>query len=106
MEIIWVGILIFCVVWMVNTVQSGNKFRDSSRMISVGMTVDEVTSIMGTPSFQKNHENGSFEFVYEKSEWKGFFRGGTAVRRMEIVFSSDGIVISVGRNENCDRSGW
>ena len=106
MEIFWIIILVVLVVWGVDTVQSGNKFRDSSRMISVGMTVDDVTRIMGTPSFQKNHENGSFEFVYEKSEWKGFFRGGTAVRRMEIVFSSEGIVISVGRNENCDKSGW
>ena len=70
------------------------------------MTAKEVYEIMGQPSFVKNHEDGSFEFVYEKSEWKGFFRGGTATRRMEIVFSKDEIVISIGKNANCDDSGW
>ncbi|MBQ9084172.1 MAG: outer membrane protein assembly factor BamE [Clostridia bacterium] len=106
MGFIYIVILVVLIVWCVETVQSGNKFRDSSRRIQQGMTVKDVVGIMGPPSFQKQHLNGSFEYVYEKSEWKGWFRGGTAVRRMEVVFDPNGIVISVGRNENCDKSGW
>ena len=106
MEIFFLVIVIFAIVWAANQVTSGNKFRDDSQKIRVGMTVDEVTAIMGAPTFVKNHADGSFEYVYEKSEWKGFFRGGTATRRMEIVLSGDGTVISIGKNENCDKSGW
>ena len=106
MQFLFILALVLLIVWCVETVQSGNKFRDASRCIQAGMTVKDVVGIMGPPSFQKQHVNGSFEYVYEKSEWKGWFRGGTAVRRMEIVFDTNGVVVSVGRNANCDKSGW
>ena len=103
---IWIILLVVFIVVIIAVVSSGNKFRDGSRQIGVGMTEDEVINIMGRPSFTKQHQDGSYEFVYEKSEWKGMLRGGTQTRRMEVVFSSDKKVISVGRNANCDRSGW
>lgn len=103
--LIFLGLAIFIVIIAV-AVSSGNKFRDGSRQIAVGMTEDEVESIMGAPSFTKQHQDGSYEFIYEKSEWKGVLRGGTQTRRMEVVFSSEHKVISVGRNANCDKSGW
>ncbi len=106
MALIYIGILIVIIVWGHNQVTTGNQFRDNSRKIQVGMSAKEVYEIMGQPTFVKQHENESFEFVYEKSEWKGFFRGGTATRRMEIVFSKDEIAISIGKNEHCDESGW
>ncbi|MBQ2768628.1 MAG: hypothetical protein IJF44_01455 [Clostridia bacterium] len=61
---------------------------------------------MGEPSFIKKHQDGSIELVYEKSEWKGWLRGGTKTRRMEVVISSNNLVVSVGKNANCDNSGW
>jgi hypothetical protein len=70
------------------------------------MTVDMVIAIMGTPSFVKKHQDGSYEYIYEKREWKGVFRGGTATRRLECVFSNQNILISIGRNKDCFRSGW
>jgi outer membrane protein assembly factor BamE (lipoprotein component of BamABCDE complex) len=97
-------IVIVCVLR--NAAASGNAFRDNCQRIVSGMNVQDVLGIMGPPSYTKEHENGSYEFIYEKSEWKGWMRGGTQVRRMEVVFSSDDIVISVGRNNNCYRSGW
>lgn len=106
MAIIYIGIILFLIVWGHNQVTTGNSFRDNSRKIQVGMSATEVYEIMGQPTFVKQHEDGSFEFVYEKSEWKGFFRGGTVTRRMEIVFSKDEIVISIGKNAHCDESGW
>lgn len=104
-----IGIIpcIIIVVICVAIAKSGNKFRDSSRQISIGMTEIQVRNIMGSdPSFTKQHQDGSYEWIYEKSEWKGWLRGGTMTRRMEIVFSSENEVISVGRNGNCDRTGW
>ena len=98
--------LIFLIAWIVESVKSGNKFRDCCKKIEVGMPVEKVYKIMGKPSFVKEHQDGSYELVYEKSEWKGFFRGGTATRRMEIVVSSFNVVLSVGRNDDCFRSGW
>ena len=101
--VIVVGIIIAICVKIAS---SGNKFRKNSQTITNGMSKQEVISIMGEQSFTKTHQDGSTEFVYEKSEWKGFVRGGTKTRRMEIVFSSDGKVISVGRNSECDMTGW
>lgn len=111
------GIIIFLIVLMVLTfviffialgfkVKSGNDFRDNSEQIEMGMTVDEVKSIMGEPSYTKNYTDNSFEYIYEKDEWKGWARGGTKTRRMEIIFSKDKKVISIARNKNCDMSGW
>ena len=89
-----------------STVSSGNKFRDSSLSVCEGMTDEDVRTIMGPPSYTMDLPDGSYVYVYEKSEWKGIARGGTQTRRMECVFSSKGILVSVGRNENCYRSGW
>ena len=99
-------LLIIVIVIMVNMVKSGNKFRDDSQKIQIGMTAQDVVIIMGSPSYTKKHADGSYEYIYEKSEWKGMFRGGTQTRRMECVFSSEHILISVGKNNNCNRSGW
>ena len=106
-------IIVLCVVViialfdvMIKQLVSGNKFRDGAQQITVGMSMQDVESIMGQPSYTKTHNDKSIEYIYEKSEWKGFVRGGTKVRRMEIVFSPDKKVISVGKNSNCDMSGW
>ena len=106
MDFIWIVLGVIVVVLISREVKSGNAFRDSCQRIVVGMSVQDVVSIMGQPSYGKEHENGSYDLIYEKSEWKGWMRGGTQVRRMEVVFSSDDIVISVGRNNNCYKSGW
>lgn len=68
--------------------------------------MQEVESIMGKPTYTKSYSDNSIEYVYEKSEWKGYMRGGTKTRRMEIIFSKDKKVISIGKNSNCDMSGW
>ena len=99
-------IAVILVIICVKIVESGNQFRDASQRIVVGMTNQDVINIMGVPSFTKTFPDGSYEYVYEKSEWKGVFRGGTQTRRMECVFSPDNILVSVGKNANCDRSGW
>ena len=111
MEIV-IGVLVGTVVLgiiiaiCVKIASSGNKFRENSQRITNGMSKQEVINIMGEPSFTKTHQDGSTEFVYEKSEWKGWMRGGTKTRRMEIVFSSSGKVISIGKNSECDMTGW
>ncbi|MBQ2809724.1 MAG: outer membrane protein assembly factor BamE [Clostridia bacterium] len=98
--------IIIVVIYIYKQVTEGNSFRDNSKRIQVGMSKSQVISIMGEPSFRKNHQNGSYELIYKRSEWKGFWRGGTKTRRMELVFSSDNILISIGKNQNCDMSGW
>ena len=106
MEFILIIGLVITIAWMVNQVSSGNAFRDNCVKIVPGMHTRDVLNIMGKPSYNKFHPDGCYELVYEKSEWKGFFRGGTITRRMEVVCSPDDIVISVGRNDNCHLSGW
>lgn len=107
--IIAIAVILFIIILFVvlgKQVSSGNQFRDNAQQITVGMSMDEVESIMGQPSYTKTHNDRSIEYIYEKSEWKGYLRGGTKVRRMEIVFSPDKKVISIGKNSNCDMSGW
>ncbi len=106
MGALYLILIIVVVAYIYKQVTDGNAFRDNSQKIQVGMSKYEVISIMGEPSFQKNHQNGSYELMYERSEWKGFWRGGTKTRRMELVFSNDDILISIGKNQNCGMSGW
>ena len=68
MEII---IILIIIAVFIAIVKSGNDFRDRSQQLRIGMTNQDVMVIMGAPSFTKNHENGSYEYIYEKSEWKG-----------------------------------
>ena len=106
MELVYLVILVGVGIWIFNSVRSGNSFRDRQQSLREGMTYRDVLMIMGEPTFVKNHQDGSYEYIYEKSEWKGMFRGGTVTRRLECVFSNQDILISIGRNENCNRSGW
>lgn len=99
-------IFIICLIVIVMIVSRNEGYRENMFKVTEGMNVDEVVAIMGSPSYTKKHQDGSYEYIYEKSEWKGYIRGGTRTRRMEVVFSSNGIVISIGRNENCNMSGW
>lgn len=100
-------IIIFAIIiWMSCQLRSANTFKENAQRVCVGMNVNDVVSIMGSPSFVKNYQDGSYEYVYEKGEWKGMFRGGTRTRRMEIVFSSQNIVISIGRNRDSNMSAW
>ncbi len=101
-----IGFIISLAVIAYKKAQAGNEFRDNARSIKEGMTYDEVVKIMGVPSLKKQFQDGSYEIVYEKKEWKGELRGGMAVRRMEIIISSANVVISVARNKDCERSGW
>ena len=77
MGVLGILLIVVLVVYISQTVSDGNAFRDNSQKIYVGMTSAEVVNIMGDPSFKKRYQDGSFEFVYERSEWKGFWRGGT-----------------------------
>ena len=106
MNMLVIIIVVVVIIVFANIVKSGNDFRDASQRIHIGMTNQEVIYIMGSPSFTKQFPDGTYEYVYEKSEWKGMFRGGTQTRRMECVFSSDNILVSIGKNANCNRSGW
>ncbi len=101
-----VVVIVVIAIIIHSIVKSGNDWRDRSKLVRVGMTASKVKSIMGEPSFVKNHQDGSYEYIYEKSEWKGWLRGGTRTRRMEIVFDLNDKAISVGKNANCDMSGW
>ncbi|MBQ8739198.1 MAG: outer membrane protein assembly factor BamE [Clostridia bacterium] len=106
MGIFGILLIVFLVAFISKTVSDGNAFRDNSQKIHVGMTTEQVLNIMGEPSFVKRHQDGNFEVIYERSEWKGVWRGGTKTRRMELLFSADGILTSIGKNKNCDMSGW
>ncbi len=102
----WIVILVLLIILGYNQITSGNQFRDSASRICIGMSENELISIMGQPTMEKQHQDGSYEYIYEKSEWKGWFRGGTQTRRMEIVINSDDIIISIAKNDNVGKSGW
>ena len=99
-------IAIALIVILIISASEGSKFRDNSRRLQVGMDTNAVAQIMGTPNITKTYPFGGFEWVYEHSEWKGIFRGGTQTRRLELVFDENGILRSIGKNENVDKSGW
>ena len=106
MGLIYVILLVLLVVFIVKTVSEGEAFKSNSNSLKMGMTKNEVISIMGNPSYQTSHQDGSYTLVYEKSEWKGIFRGGTRTRKIELVFSAEDKVISIGKNSDCNMPGW
>ena len=106
MEVVYLLLIIIGIVFVIRLVSEGEDFKKNSQSIQIGMDEKQVISIMGTPSYQRNQPDGSYTYIYERTEWKGVFRGGSRTRHMEVTFSSNKKVISVGRNADCNMPGW
>ena len=100
-----IGLIALIVLACTRTTKTGNDFRDGQSQIKIGMNKFQVRRLMGMPTVVKTHADGNEEWIYEKDEWKGFLRGGTKTRRVEVVFKGD-TVVSVYRNSNAGMSGW
>ena len=106
MEVVYLLLLIIGIVFVIRLVSEGENFKTNSQNIKAGMDEKEVISIMGKPSYQRNNPDGSYTFIYERTEWKGVFRGGSRTRHLEVFFSSNKKVISTSRNADCNMPGW
>ena len=98
-----VGIITLIIVFIFIAKWSGKhqKFIDDAESIKVGMTKEEVLSIMGSPTTTEQDENKTI-LIWEKSQWKGIQNGGTVTRGIKVVFVENK-VISIS-NKNLDKS--
>lgn len=85
-------------IFGVSTVAS--SWREAWRIGVEGTSISRVISIAGQPD-QKLNLGDTIIMTWESSEWKGFLRGGTIVRKMVFVVK-EGTIVSRS-SENLDR---
>lgn len=96
--IIIVGIIVFCVLWS----KRHSDFIKKAESIKVGMTGDDVLSIMGCSATTAEEDGDKTIAIWEKSQWKGIQHGGTVTRAIKVVFVN-GKVTSVS-SKHLDKS--
>ena len=85
-------------VFGVSTVAS--SWREAWKVGVEGTNISRVISIAGQPDSKLNLGD-TIIMTWESSEWKGFLRGGTIVRKMVFVVK-EGVIVSRS-GENLDR---
>ena len=79
------------------------KIRRAYNAIYPNMPIAEVINIVGFPdSCIGTLEEGIL--TWSNSVWKGFFRGGTIIRKV-IIFTRNGVVVQFS-SENLNVSNW
>lgn len=93
MIIIFVVFWIILIVMSVNVVNSHKRFINNAKKIELGMTKNDVISLMGEPTGKRISEDSSkYILLWQKSQWKGIAFGGTLIRSVRITFENDKVV--------------
>ena len=84
-------------------VSKGSNMKESYENLEIGMTKDEVLSMLGDPDSVKKRGE-SLVLTWWNREFKGFLRGGTIERRIIVEFEND--IVTGYDGENMDASAW
>ena len=75
------------------------KMQNAYKQLRQGMTKQELLNLLGQPDGQR--VRGGIETLkWANSEWKGWARGGTQERKLEIDFENGKVVGWEGDNIN------
>ena len=78
------------------------KMIDGYNQLREGMTKEKVISLLGEPDGQKKR-NGIETLIWRNSEFKGWVRGGTIERTIEVDFEEGKVCGWDGQNMSASR---
>lgn len=81
--------------------KAGNMIDGYSKL-KMGMPKEEVIKILGNPNGHKMI-NGVETMIWSNTEFKGWMRGGSIERRIEVNFQNEKVVGFDGQNMSASR---
>lgn len=94
--------IILTIIFVVTCSKRHKKFINKAKKLCLGMSKNQVLSIMGEyPTSTERDENKEI-LIWEKSQWKGIQHGGTVTRGVKVVLV-DGKVYDIS-NKNMNKS--
>jgi hypothetical protein len=64
----------------------------------LGATAEELQKIFGEPTSKEEEDDGKLQITYEKTQWRGFLRGGTIVRSVKVTLVDEKVVKVTTKN--------
>lgn len=78
------------------------KMIDGYAQLRVGMTKNDVITLLGDPSGQRTR-NGVETLIWSNTEFKGWARGGNMERKIEVDFEDGKVTGWDGQNMSASR---
>lgn len=73
-------------------------FINTAKSVCLGATAEELQKIFGEPTSKEEEEDGKLIITYEKTQWRGFLRGGTIVRSVKVTLVDEKVVKVTTKN--------
>lgn len=73
-------------------------FINTAKSVCLGATAEELQKIFGEPTSKEEEEDGKLTITYEKTQWRGFLRGGTIVRSVKVTLVDEKVVKVTTKN--------
>ena len=78
------------------------KMIEGYSQLKMGMSKEEVIKLLGEPNGHKMID-GVETMIWSNTEFKGWVRGGTMERKIEVNFKDDKVVGYDGQNTSASR---
>lgn len=81
------------------TAERHYQFKDNCKFVKEGTTLDSLEVLFGTkPANWVKEDDGKLTITYEKTQWRGFLRGGTIVRSVKVTLVDEKVVKVTTKN--------
>ena len=74
------------------------NFIELTKSIQQGASIEELQNMFEEQSALKDEEDGKLIITYEKTQWRGFLRGGTIVRSVKVTLVDERVVKVTTKN--------
>ena len=73
-------------------------FINTAKSVCLGATAEELQKIFGDSTSKEEEDDGKLIITYEKTQWRGFLRGGTIVRSVKVTLVDEKVVKVTTKN--------
>ena len=87
-----------CLLLLSLTAKRQYQFKENIRYIEENITLDSLEVILGTKPANWEQDGETLIITYEKTQWRGFLRGGTIVRSVKVTLVGEKVVKVATKN--------
>lgn len=87
-----------CLLLLSLTARKQYQFKENIRYIEENITLDSLEVILGTKPANWEQDEDKLIIIYEKTQWRGFLRGGTIVRSVKVTLIDEKVVKVTTKN--------
>ena len=87
-----------CILFLSMIAKRQYQFKDNANFVKEGTTLDSIEVLFGTKPANWIKDDGKLTITYEKTQWRGFLRGGTIVRSVKVTLVDEKVVKVTTKN--------